>query len=137
MKKLLFALALLSSVSLVGAAEPDSLEKLGWQLGVHSYTFKDFPFNEAVEKTQALGVNIMSVSGVLILDGKAKRTVELSDEDIKKVQDMVKAAGLKLVNCGVVQLPPDEEKSRKVFEFAKKLGIDTLVAEPEAAALDT
>jgi sugar phosphate isomerase/epimerase len=41
------------------------------------------------------------------------------------------------VNIGVVQLPPDEAKSRKVFEFAKKMGIDTLVAEPEPAALDT
>ena len=38
---------------------------------------------------------------------------------------------------GVVKLPPDEAESRKVFEFAKKYGIDTLVAEPEPATLDT
>ena len=47
------------------------------------------------------------------------------------------AAGIKLVNIGVVQLPADEAQSRKVFEFAKKAGIDTLVAEPEPDALDT
>jgi sugar phosphate isomerase/epimerase len=41
-----------------------------------------------------------------------------------------------LVNIGVVKLPPDEAESRKVYEFAKKMGIDTLVAEPEPAALD-
>ena len=41
------------------------------------------------------------------------------------------------MNIGVVKLPPDEAESRKVFEFAKKMGIDTLVAEPEPAALDT
>src|SRR3954463_4979694 len=103
MKRSLVVLAALAAVSLARpmcAAEPDSLEKLGWQLGVHSYTFKEFPFAEAVDKTQALGVKYMSVSGGLILDGKAKRTTELSDEDIKKVQNMVKAAGLTLVNCG-------------------------------------
>ncbi len=41
------------------------------------------------------------------------------------------------MNIGVVKLPPEEAESRKVFEFAKKMGIDTLVAEPEPAALDT
>jgi sugar phosphate isomerase/epimerase len=41
------------------------------------------------------------------------------------------------VNIGVVKLPPDEAESRKVYEFAKKMGIDTLVAEPVPEALDT
>ena len=41
------------------------------------------------------------------------------------------------MNIGVVQLPPDEAKSRKVFEFARRMGIDTLVAEPTPEALDT
>ncbi len=136
MKKLALVMAVLCYALTATAAEPDSLEKLGWQLGVHSYTFKEFPFNEAVDKTQALGVKYMSISGGLILDGKSRRTAELSDEEIKQVREKVAAAGLTLVNCGVVQLPPDEAKSRKVFEFAKKLGIDTLVAEPEAKALD-
>ncbi len=38
---------------------------------------------------------------------------------------------------GVVQLPADGPQSRKVFEFAKQIGIDTLVSEPEPDALDT
>ena len=38
---------------------------------------------------------------------------------------------------GVGELPADEAKSRKVFEFAKKWSIDTLVAEPAEDALDT
>jgi len=79
----------------------------------------------------------MSLSGSVSLDGKNKlKTTDLPDKDMQSICDKAKAAGLKLVNIGVVQLPPDEAKSRKVFEFAKKWGIDTLVAEPEPAALD-
>jgi sugar phosphate isomerase/epimerase len=48
------------------------------------------------------------------------------------------AAGLSwpFVNIGVVQLPPNEAESRKVFEFARKWEIPILVAEPAPEALD-
>ena len=42
------------------------------------------------------------------------------------------------VNIGVVQLSADEEKSRKVFEFAKKWGIDARWSpEPPLDSWDT
>jgi sugar phosphate isomerase/epimerase len=113
-------------------------DKLGWQLAVHAYTFRKFSIFECINKTAALGLKYMSLSGSVSLDGSnSLKTVELSDQDAQAIKKAAEAKGLKLVNIGVVQLPPDEEKSRKVFEFAKKMGIDTLVAEPEAAALDT
>jgi sugar phosphate isomerase/epimerase len=64
-------------------------------------------------------------------------TVKLSDKDAEAIKKAMAAKGLKLVNIGIVQLPPDEAESRKVFEFAKKMGTDTLVAEPVPEALDT
>jgi sugar phosphate isomerase/epimerase len=80
----------------------------------------------------------MSLSGSVNLDGtRTATTSELSDTDAAAIQNAAAAKGIKLVNIGVVSLPADESKSRKVFEFAKKMGIDTLVAEPEPAALDT
>ena len=113
-------------------------DKLGWELAVHAYTFRKFSVFECIDKTAALGLKYMSLSGSVSLDGSnSLKTVELSDQDAQAIRKAVEAKGLTLVNIGVVQLPPDEEKSRKVFEFAKKMGIDTLVAEPEPAALDT
>jgi len=121
----------------VSVLAEDACDKLGWQLAVHAYTFKDFSIYECIDKTAGLGLKYMSLSGSVSLDGKNKlKTTDLSDKDMQSISDKAKAAGLKLVNIGVVQLPPDEAKSRKVFEFAKKWGIDTLVAEPEPAALD-
>lgn len=113
-------------------------DKLGWEMAIHAYTFRKFSIFQCIEKTAALGLKYMSLSGSVSLYGtNSLTTVQLSDKDAATIQEAAAAKGIKLVNIGVVQLPPDEAKSRKVFEFAKKMGIDTLVAEPEPAALDT
>jgi sugar phosphate isomerase/epimerase len=113
-------------------------DKLGWQMSIHAYTFRKFSIFECIDKTAALGLKYMSLSGSVSLDGSnTLTTVRLSDKDAEAIRTAAAARGIKLVNIGVVQLPPNEAESRKVFEFAKKMGIDTLVAEPEPAALDT
>lgn len=117
--------------------KPSAADQLGWQLAIHAYTFKEFTVFECINKTAALGIKYMSLSGGVILKGTNRvTTVELSDKDAQAIRDAATAKGIKLVNIGVVQLPPDEAQSRKVFEFAKKMGIDTLVAEPVPEALD-
>jgi len=123
-----------------GLAEgvPTPPARLGWQMAIHAYTFRRFSIYECIDKTAALGLKYMSLSGNVSLDGtNSVKTVELSDQDAQAIRDAATAKNIKLVNIGVVVLPPDEAKSRKVFEFARKMGIDTLVAEPEPAALDT
>jgi sugar phosphate isomerase/epimerase len=112
-------------------------EKLGWQMAIHAYTFRKFSIYECIDKTAALGLKHMSLSGSVNLGGtNMVTTVNLSDKDAEAIKQAAAAKGIKLVNIGVVKLPPDEAQSRKVFEFAKKMGIDTLVPEPEPAALD-
>jgi L-ribulose-5-phosphate 3-epimerase len=141
MRKLLFiAVPILMSACVVtrDAGDTSAADKLGWQMAIHAYTFRKFSIFECIDKTAALGLKYMSLSGSVSLDGSnSLTTVQLSDKDADAIRAAAAAKGIKLVNIGVVQLPPDEAKSRKVFEFAKKMGIDTLVAEPEPAALDT
>ena len=122
------------------SATTSATDHLGWQLAVHSYTFKNFSIFDAIDKTAALGIHYMSISGSVNWNGSnSVATTSLSEKQLQAIQDKLKAAGIspKFVNMGVVKLPPDEAASRKVFEFAKKLGIDTLVAEPATNALDT
>jgi sugar phosphate isomerase/epimerase len=142
MKKILLlaAVALLSIASQAQTPATSSADKLGWQLAVHSYTFRKFSIDDAIAKTAAMGVHYMSISGSVNLVGtNSVGTTTISEQDQQDLLAKLKAAGIapKFVNIGVVQLPPDEAKSRKVFEFAKKFGIDTLVAEPATNALDT
>ena len=112
-------------------------DKLGWELAIHAYTFKEFPIHEAIDKTAALGLHYMSLSGSCNFgDKKPISTITMSDEQLKGILDHTKRVGIKLVNIGVVQLPNNENQCRKVFDFAKKAGIDVLVAEPPEDALD-
>lgn len=142
MKKLfLFAMGLVLATGAWAQAKIDttSADKLGWQLAIHSYTFQKFSIFDAIDKANALGVKYMSISGSLMLDGTNKiSTVTLSDEQRAAIDQKLRADGFgNFVNMGVVQLPANEAKCRKVFEFAKKWGIGILVAEPQPDALDT
>ena len=141
MRKLpLFTVAVLISASVLAqeAGDASAADKLGWQLAIHAYTFRKFSIFQCIDKTAALGLKYMSLSGSVSLDGtNSLPTVKLSDQDAAAIREAAAAKGIKLVNIGVVTLPPNEAESRKVFEFARKMGIDTLVAEPEPAALDT
>jgi sugar phosphate isomerase/epimerase len=140
MRRSLLTATLLICVSFLAedvARAASAADKLGWQMAIHAYTFRKFSIFECIDKTAALGLKHMSLSGSVSLDGKTSTpTVNLSDQDAEAIKKAVAAKGIKLVNIGVVKLPPDEAESRKVFEFAKRMGIDTLVAEPVPEALD-
>ena len=139
MKRILSLAAVILISPIMHAQEQSPADKLGWQLAIHSYTFQKFPIFDAIDMTKALGVKYMSISGSVILEGTNKlTTANLSDEQRAAIDRKLRADGFgNFVNCGVVQLPADEAKSRKVFEFAKKWHIPILVSEPASNALDT
>jgi sugar phosphate isomerase/epimerase len=137
MKTFLFLTATVLLAPWAIAEEQSAADKLGWQLAIHSYTFRKFTIFEAIDKTSAVGAKYMSISGSVNLDenGKIKTipTPTISTTDYDAIQARMKAKGLspKFVNMGVVKPTVDEAVSRKLFEAAKRLGIDVLVAEPE------
>jgi sugar phosphate isomerase/epimerase len=55
---------------------------------------------------------------------------------LAKVKVKLDKTGVKLVNYGVEVLNKDEARSRKIFDFAKLMGIETIVAEPEPGSFD-
>jgi sugar phosphate isomerase/epimerase len=129
------ALALLMSAS---AQNQSPAEQLGWTLAVHSYTFQKFSIFEAIDKTAAVGVKHMSISGSVNLPDAAgdftkSSTIRMTTNDVAAITARMKAKGIDpvFVNMGVVKPGIDEVESRKIFEGAKRLGITVLVAEPE------
>ncbi|MCX7008285.1 MAG: sugar phosphate isomerase/epimerase [Kiritimatiellaeota bacterium] len=120
------------------AAAQTAAEKLGWTMAIHSYTFQKYSIFDAIDKTAEVGLKDMSISGSvnLLENGKIKKipTPTISDKDYAAIHEHMKAKGLhtKFQNMGVVKPTANEAESRKIFEAAKKLGIDVLVAEPEA-----
>ena len=63
---------------------------------------------------------------------------EYSSAEMRKaIKQKLADAGVKLVNYGVCGLPKDADQSRKMFDFAKEMGIETIVSEPAEDAFDT
>ena len=115
-------------------------EALGWHLGCQAYSFNRFTFYDAVDKVQSLGLHcIEAYPGQRLSEetGDAKFSHEMSEDLQQQALVRLKAADVKLLNYGVVGLPKDEERCRQVFEFAKKMGIETIVSEPHEDAFDT
>ena len=114
-------------------------EKLGWRLGCQAYSFNRFTFEEAVDKNVSLGLHYIEMYPGQKLSEAApdlKTDQSMSGEIRKAVKQRLKDSGVKLVNYGVCGLSNDEPACRKTFEFAKDMGIETLVSEPKFEALD-
>jgi len=110
-----------------------------WKLGMQAYSFNRFTFSEAVEKNKALGMDyIECYPGQTLSKEKpdVKTDHNMSSADRRAMKRMLREAEVKLMNYGVVGLPNNEAESRKVFEFAKEMGIKTIVSEPPEDAFD-
>jgi len=110
-----------------------------WRLGVQAYTFNRFTFFEAVDKAKELQLRFIEaypgqkIGGDL---GDAKFDHNMPVSVMAKIRNKLDEAGVRLVNYGVVGLGKDEAEARKVFDFAKVMGIETIVSEPPAETLE-
>lgn len=111
----------------------------GWRLGVQMWSFRKFTLFESIDKTASLGLSTIEMySGQKISadTGDATTHYTMSADIAEKIKAKLKSSGVKVLCYGVVKLPDDEAESRKVFEFAKNMGIETIVSEPKPDALD-
>jgi len=67
--------------------------------------------------------------------GDAGMGPALSASDRAAVKRILADAGVRLVNFGVTDLKNDEAECRRLFDFAKDMGIETIVAEPPPDAI--
>ena len=103
-------------------------------IAIQCYTFREYSFQEALERTKAMGIEFsQAYPGQILKPDKpdVKFDHNLSEEDIQWVQEKLAELGMRVVAYGVVDFDNTEESMRKVFDFAKKLGIRTVVTEPE------
>ena len=115
----------------------DGAKQLGFQMAIHQRTFQHFTLYDSMDKTASLGLKYMSFSTGIMLEGTNSVSIlNLSDRQIQDIKDHAKAKGITFVNA-YVPFPADEVKCRKSFEFARKMGLDILVGEPEPDAMDT
>ena len=137
------ALAFLATFTATSAwalpAIPGKYKVNGFAVGCQAYTFNRFTLFEAIEKTaQAGGKVIEFYPGQKLSKEEPNVTWDhnASDEVIAKVKAKLTQHQMLAVNFGVVDIPNDEAAARKLFDFAKKLGLRAITTE-STGALDT
>lgn len=118
---------------------PDTHLIGGFALGTQSYTFNRYSVFEAIEMTAKAGGRVIELYRQKVWpdeDNDTRLMPGVSDDVIEAVRQKLDEHDIILVNYGNIPLPNDEEELRKVFDFAKKLGVKAITSEPSAEAMD-
>jgi len=113
-------------------------EQLGWRLGIEAYTFHKFTFFETIEKTAQLGLPYVGGLSFQKVSAELPKNFDpqLSDEELRAVRLKLESAGLRLLTYYIQDIPNDPAACRRIFEFGRKMGIETFMTEPKPEALD-
>ena len=124
-----------------GVAKPHlnygAMDKLVWKLSCQAYTFRDMTLFETIDTLQAIGIRYIEMypGQRFSPDNPVPFDHNSSPELISQLQGKLKAAGITPVNYGVVDLDDNEAEARKVFDFAKRMHLLTVVSEPLESAM--
>ncbi len=119
--------------------DDSAAEKLGWQLGVQTYSFNRFTFFEAIDKAASVGLKYAETypGQKIAADIDGKMGVDMNAQEIQQVKDKLASAKIQLVAFGVVALSADQAESRRTFEWCKQFGIQVINTEVREEAFDT
>jgi len=98
-----------------------------------AWTFRRFTFAETLKKLQELGIAAVEAFPGQALAAEfpgARFDEAMTDEQVAFVKDALEATGVTLYGYGVVDIGKTEESMRKIFGFARKMGIRVIVCEP-------
>jgi len=123
-------LPLMSWVSSATAASEGGDPWLGLKVGVATYTLRDLPIEEAIKGVIRVGLKYVSIKNV-------KNHIDLShtSEERKARAQMFRDAGLMPLSVGNVSMRSGEAEIRKAFEYARDIGVPTIVCAPSLDAI--
>jgi sugar phosphate isomerase/epimerase len=114
-------------------------EELGWRFGIEAYTFHKYTLFEAIERTAKLGLPFMGGLSFQKVSEDIPKNFDpkLTDEELKQIRLKLDAAGVRMLTYYYHDIPGDPAGCRRIFEFGRKIGIETFMTEPAPEALDT
>jgi sugar phosphate isomerase/epimerase len=111
----------------------------GFAVGCQANTFSRFTVFEAIEKTAQAGGRIIEFYPDQKLSREQPEVLwnhDASDRVIENVKAKLREHDLLAVNYGVVPVPKDEPGARRVFDFARKMGLRAITTE-SVESIDT
>lgn len=115
-----------------------SAAKIGWDVGIEMYTFRSISLYEALEKIEKLGVQHVETAYFLKLDPQRPELTtsdKLTSAERKELKQRLADHDVHMTNY-YSDLNTDRDAAIRTFEFAKEMGVQTIVAEPVAEAFD-
>jgi sugar phosphate isomerase/epimerase len=120
-------LLLLPSLQALGQNGGKSLYSM-FRMGLQSYSLRNFPVDDALAKTQTLGLRWW--------EGYPEHFPITDDPKvIAEYQQKLKAHNIRMPTYGVVDFTNDEADARRKFNFAKSMGLRTFSASPQPDSL--
>ena len=111
---------------------PEEYRSGGWFVGCQAWTWNRFTVFEAIEMTSKSGGKVIEFfpgQRLSLAEPNIGWDHNSSPETIEKVKAQLAKFHIKAVNYGVVGIPKDPAGARKVFEFAKTMGIRAITTE--------
>lgn len=120
------------------AAFAQTADPLDWRLGVAAWSFNRFSFCEAVDRTAALGLRYLEAFEGQRVNAASDAQLDpsLPDAAIASLRAKLKSANVTLTSIYIHELSAEEAICRRSFEFARKLGVETIISEPKPEALN-
>jgi len=143
--RFVFAAAIVAGVLMVPLTArsehkiPEECKSGGWFVGCQAWTWNHFTVFEAIEKTAQAGGKVIEFYPGQKLSPEEPNVSwdqNASAETIQKVKDQLAKFHITPVNYGVVGISKDPAEARKLFEFAKALGLRAITTE-SVDAIDT
>jgi type 1 glutamine amidotransferase/sugar phosphate isomerase/epimerase len=113
-------------------------EKIGWRFGVSMWGLHTYTLLEGVEKTRQLGLSYVCGLSFQKVSAEIPQSFDcnLTDAQLEQIRLRMDAAGVRMPTCFYATIPGDEAGCRKVFEFGRKMGVETFISEPPPESLD-
>jgi len=121
-------LDLSSQASTPVAAAPIRDPWRGLKPGVASYTVRKMPLEQAIKAIQRVGLKYVSIKD-------AHLSLKSTTEERRAVAEKFKAAGITPMSCGNVSMENNEASVRQAFEYARDLGLPTIVCTPDPQSM--
>lgn len=101
-----------------------------FKMGLQSYSLRAFPRAEALAKTKELGVAYWE-------SYRDHVPVTTDPGEVARLRREAGEAGVSVVGYGVIKFTRDHEANRKIFDFARAMGIAYLSADPDPDSFES
>jgi type 1 glutamine amidotransferase/sugar phosphate isomerase/epimerase len=110
---------------------------LGWRLGIRADAFGSLSFVEAAIRADAAGLAFVEGMSTQRVSQRIPKNLDynLSPEDVATVKYRLAELRLGMPAYYIDAIPEDETSRRKLFEFARELGVETIVTSSAFASL--